>query len=50
MATTTPPIIETLDHARTPGLSRRALRRAMWIALDLLAVGGFAVYAVQALT
>jgi hypothetical protein len=50
MATTTTPIIETLDRPRRRGLSRRALRRVGWIGLDLLAIAGFAVFAVQALT
>jgi hypothetical protein len=30
--------------------SRRALRRAAWLAIDLLAIAGWAVYAVGALT
>jgi hypothetical protein len=46
---TTPPIIETLDRPRRRGLSRRAVRRAAWVALDLLAIAGFAIFAVQAL-
>jgi hypothetical protein len=45
----TPPIIETLDRPRTRGAHRRTLRRAMWIGLDLLAVGAFLAYAIHAL-
>jgi hypothetical protein len=30
--------------------SGRALRRAAWLAIDLLAIGGCAVYAIGALT
>jgi hypothetical protein len=50
MAMTTPPIIETLDRTRARGVPRHALRRATWIALDLLAIAGFSAFAVQALT
>ena len=51
MATaTTTPDIETLDQPRRRGVSGRAVRRTAWIALDLLAIGGFSVYALQALT
>jgi hypothetical protein len=45
-----PPIIETLDRPRGRAASHRTLRRATWLALDLLAVAGFAAYAIQALT
>jgi hypothetical protein len=45
-----PPIIETLDRTRRRVASRRTIRRAAWIGLDLLALAGFAAYAVQALT
>ena len=44
------PIIETLDRTRGRAASRRTLRRATWLGLDLLAVAGFAAYAIQALT
>jgi hypothetical protein len=44
------PLIETLDPPRRRASSRRALRRAAWLAIDLLAIAGWAVYAVGALT
>jgi hypothetical protein len=46
----TPPITETIELPRKRGLSRRAVRRAGWITLDLAAVAGCAIYALQALT
>jgi hypothetical protein len=47
----TPPITETIELSRRRrGLSRRALRRAGWIAIDLVAIAGCAVYALRALT
>jgi hypothetical protein len=45
-----PPIIETLDRPRGGAASRRTLRRAAWLTLDLLAIAGFTAYAIQALT
>jgi hypothetical protein len=50
MDAATPPHIKTLDPPRPRGLSRRALRRAGWVAIDLLAIAGCAVFAIQALT
>jgi hypothetical protein len=50
MEAATPPIIETLDRPRGRAASRRTLRRAAWLGLDLLALAGFAAYAIQALT
>jgi hypothetical protein len=50
MEAATPPLIETLHSPRRHGWSRRAVRRAAWVALDLLAVGACGWYAVQSLT
>jgi hypothetical protein len=50
MEAATPPITETLDHPRRRGWPRRAAVRAAWIALDLVAIGGFAAFAIRALT
>jgi hypothetical protein len=50
MEVATPPTIETLDRPRTREAPGRTLRRATWIGLDMLAVGGFLAYAIQALS
>jgi hypothetical protein len=50
MEASTPPIIETLDPPRRRWWARPASRRVAWICLDLLAIGGFAVFAIGALT
>jgi hypothetical protein len=49
----TPPITETIELVRPRPrrrLSRRALRRTGWLAIDLAAIAGCAVYALQAVT
>ncbi|MDX6725556.1 MAG: hypothetical protein QOK49_361 [Baekduia sp.] len=46
----TTPLIETLDPPRRRPWSRRTLRRAAWLAIDLLAIAGCAAYAAGALT
>ena len=49
MEVATPPLIETLDEPRACVPARRAAHRLAWIGLDLIAVVGFAAYAVFAL-
>jgi hypothetical protein len=49
MEVVTPPRIETLDEPRARVPARRAAHRLAWIGLDLIAVAGFAVYALFAL-
>jgi hypothetical protein len=50
MEAATPPHIDTLDRPCVPTTTRRAAARLAWVGLDLLAIAGFGVVALQALT
>ncbi|HEU4977131.1 MAG TPA: hypothetical protein VFT50_18730 [Baekduia sp.] len=49
MATTTPPIAETIEAPRRRLLRPRAIRRAAWLVADLGATAAFAAFALHAL-
>jgi hypothetical protein len=50
MATTTPPLAETIETPRRRLPARRALRRAAWLAADVVATAGFVLFALHALS